>query len=299
MKKYQANGILLLTALLWGGGYLLIKQALLADMPAGMINALRGFIFVALIFICFFKRILRMKRNEFKTGAIAGLLYFLCIQTQTSGLKYTTPSNSAFITSLYIVVIPFIAWLLFKQKPARQTYWAIAFCLVGMFFITNMVETGLHIRLGDFLTLLSAFCCAIWIIYYSRSMSEKDPINIAFALGFTQFLISMGWSLLFERSQYTLIQWHKAIVPILLLGIFVSFIGQTLQIIGQQHADSTISGLLLMTEAIFSALFSVVFGFEKLNSNLLIGGCFIILGLMICQIDVKKWRNKGYLNKQT
>lgn len=61
-----------------------------------------------------------MTFRDFKVGVIAGLLNFGGFITQTIGVMYTTPSNNAFISASYVVIIPFIAWIFmgksFKEK---------------------------------------------------------------------------------------------------------------------------------------------------------------------------------------
>lgn len=72
--------------------------------------------------------------------------------------------------------------------------------------------------------------------------------------------------------------------PVIVLGILSSFAGQTLQIVAQRYTNPTPAGLILMTEAFFGSLFSVMLGFEPFTMNLLIGGGLITAAELVMQL---------------
>ncbi|MEG1575957.1 MAG: EamA family transporter, partial [Clostridium sp.] len=67
--------------------------------------------------IVFWKKIKTITRNEIKYGSILGVMLFISYYFQTYGLKYTTASKNAFITTLYVIIVPFLHWLFNKVKP--------------------------------------------------------------------------------------------------------------------------------------------------------------------------------------
>lgn len=287
LARWQANIMLLLTAMIWGTTYTFIKQAYEGHMTAGMMNAIRGFIYALLIFVFFHRIIRQMTRDDFRIGLIAGIINFLGYQIQTIGLNYTTPSKSAFLTATYVVMIPFIVWLFLHQRPAGKSYLAIAICFVGTLFLTNTIQTGFNFKIGDTLTLLSAFVFAAQIVYFSSKAAESNPFTVAFMLGIVQGVASLIWSLIFERGDYSSINWSVSIWPVLILAVFASFGAQTMQVVGQKFTDSTSSGLILMTESLFGSLFSVLMGFDPLTSNLLIGGALIVVAIFMMEFSLK------------
>lgn len=288
LQKWQANVVLLLTAMIWGASYIFIKQAIRSGMPAGMINAIRGFIFAMLIYLFFHKKINKMTRTDLKVGTIAGVINFAGYQLQTTGLRYTTPSNSAFLTATYVVMIPFIVWIFYKRKPLLKSYFSIAICFLGTIFLTNVVNNGFTLELGDSLTLASAFFFAWQIVHFSNAVANSDPFIVSFMLGSVQAVASLVWSLFFEQSHYATINWNAAIPPVLILGVFASFGAQTMQVVGQKFTDSTSAGLILMTESLFGSIFSVILGFDKLESNLIIGGLLIVLAIFIMEFNAQR-----------
>ncbi|MCI1634157.1 MAG: DMT family transporter [Liquorilactobacillus nagelii] len=300
LTRWQSNVILLLTAIIWGTSYIFIKEALQGNLPAGLLNALRGLVFSGLMFCFFSKSICKINRTDFKIGLFSGLINFLGYQLQTSGLKYTTPSNSAFLTATYIVMIPFVVWFLLKRKPLPKSFLAIVLCFLGTIVLTNSFSKGFSLHYGDALTLIGAFFYALQIVYFSNTAATANPFVIAFMLGLVQLIAGIGWSLSFELHAYAAINWGQALPPVIILGVFASFAAQLLQVIGQRNTDATSAGLILMTESLFGSLFSVVGGFEALTNNLLLGGLLIIVSILIMEINLRKiifTRRKQFLFK--
>ncbi|WP_125702531.1 DMT family transporter [Lacticaseibacillus daqingensis] len=287
LSKTRANGLLLLAATIWGAGYIWSKQATNAGMPAGLINGIRGLIYAVLAYAAFHRTINRMTRADLKVGLIAGGINFLGFQFQTIGLSDTTPASNAFLTATYVVIVPFIVWVLFHQRPEAKSYLAIVVCMIGMAFLTNVVSQGFSLHLGDVLTIVSAFFYALQIVYFGMTATRTAPWILAFMLGVTQGGFGFLWSGLFERGTYGAIDWQAGLWPVVILGIVSSFGAQTLQLVGQRFTDPTPAGLILMTESLFGSVFSVVLGFEPFTTNLLIGGTLIVVALLTMQVGLR------------
>lgn len=291
ISKSRANTMLFVAAVIWGAGYIWSKQATNAGMHAGLINAIRGLIYAGLVYLLFHRAVNHMSRLDLRIGLTAGVINFLGYQIQTVGLMYTTPANNAFLTAIYVVIVPFVVWLFFHQRPEPKSYLAIVICMVGMAFLTNVVGHGLTLHLGDLLTILSAFFYALQIVYFGMSATQSSPWTLAFLLGLTQGVLGGAWSLLFERGSYASVDWRAGLVSVIILGIASSFGAQTLQVLGQRFTDPTPAGLILMLESVFGSVFSVAFGFEPFTYNLLIGGALIIVALLIMQVGLRRlWR---------
>lgn len=280
--------MLLVAAVIWGSGYLFSKQATNAGMHAGTINAIRGLIYAALAYLFFHKAINKMNKVDLRIGLTAGLINFLGYQIQTIGLMYTTPAHNAFLTAIYVVIIPFIVWVFFHKRPEPKSYLAILICMIGMVYLTNLLGQGFTIHIGDLLTIISAIFYALQIVYFGMTATDSDPWILSFMLGVCQGGFGLIWSLLFEHNTYVTTDWKAGLLPVVILGIISSFGAQTLQVVGQRFTDPTPAGIILMTESMFGSIFSVLFGFEHFTTNLLIGGSLIIIALLIMQLDFRK-----------
>lgn len=287
MVQSRANRNLLLVAFMWGTSYTFIKMAIAAKMPPSVINTLRGLISAILVYIFFRKIINTMTWKEFKIGAVCAVFNFVVVQLQSSGLKYTTPSNSSFITSIYVILLPFIAWLIFKKVPPLKIYLSILMCVLGMIFLTGIISTGFQFHMGDFLTVLSAIFYAFQMTYYGYATHNARSQVIAFQLGFIQAICGVLYAFTIDYGKLSQINWVAAMGPVIYLGVVATFAAQVLQVMSQKYTDTVTAGLVLMTESLFASLVSVIFHVEPLTQHLIIGGSLIIMATLIAQFDLR------------
>lgn len=299
MTKSTANVFLLLTAALWGSGFVVTKIALDANASPGFINFFRGFLFVVLILIFFYKKIVKMTFKDFKIGLIAGLLNFGGYITQTIGVQYTTPSNNAFISATYVVIVPFLAFTIYQKKLQVKSFVSISFCLLGMTILTGIVNEVLTINIGDLYSFISAFFYAGSIVYLSYGVKTTDVSVVAFMLAVVQTIGGLFFFIFVETGQLTDIDWAVAVVPLLYMGIICSFFGQTVQVLAQKHTSATSAGLIMMLEGVFGSVFSVTFGFEAFTAKLVLGGILIMLSIILMEVNFKQIliRNKEQIKK--
>lgn len=278
--------LLWIVAAIWGASYVLLKLVTNAGVPAGMINAWRGFIAAFAILICFFPRLRRMRKTDLRIGLVAGIINYLGFQFGTTGLIYTTPAKNGFLTATYVAMIPLIAWVWYRKRPQARDLTAVLLCVVGMVLITNVIHTGLALQLGDFLTIIAAFFYGIQIVYYGLVATDTDPWVLVFWVSLIQGLGGISYSLLFERSQWPQVDWGTAWLPLVVVALGVTFFSQLLQVIGQRAVSPTTAGLILMTESLFSGVLSVLFGFDPLTWSLVLGGACLIIANLIAQLDL-------------
>ncbi|MFC6202134.1 DMT family transporter [Lactiplantibacillus nangangensis] len=287
MTQARANRNLILVAFFWGTSYTFIKMAIAAHMPPSMINTLRGLISAILAYVFFHKVINSMTFKEFKIGAVCALFNFVVVQLQSTGLESTTPSNCSFITSAYVILLPLIAWLIFKKVPPAKVYVAIILCVTGMLFLTGIVTTGFQLHFGDILMILTAIFYAFQMTYYGYATKQARPQVLAFQLGFIQAILGTTYAFTIDYHQLAQINWAAAIGPILYLGIVANFAAQVLQVSSQRYTDTVTAGLVLMSESLFASLVSILFHVEPLTRNLVIGGGLIVVATLIVQFHFR------------
>lgn len=292
LTKSTANVLLLFISMLWGSGFVVTKIALDANASVGFINFFRGFLFALLVLIFFNKKIFTMTFKDFKIGLIAGLLNFGGFLTQTIGVKYTTPSNNAFISAAYVVLIPFIAWA-FYRKPLRvKSFISISLCMLGMGILTGIWNKALTVNIGDFYSLVCAVFYAGSIVYLGYGARQTDVSIVAFMLAAVQGAGGLIFFLFAETERIADIDWSAALIPLLYVGILCSFVAQTIQIAAQKHTSATSAGLIMMLEGVFGSVFSVAFGFERLTDDLFFGGLLIMASLLMMELDFQQLRVK-------
>lgn len=294
MTRSMANILLLLTSILWGSGFIVTKVALDANASVGFTNFSRGILFAVLVLMFFHKRIFKMTSKEFTVGLIAGLLNFGGFMTQTIGIQYTSPSNNAFISSTYVVMIPFIAWIIYRKKIQMKSFISIFICLFGMALLTGIFNTAFTINRGDIYSLICAAFYAGSIVYLSYGAKAADVSVVAFMLAVVQAIGGLIFSLWGGIGQLTAVNWSAALIPLLYIGIICSFVGQTVQVLAQKHTSATSAGLIMMLEGVFGSAFSIAFGFDRFTVNLFWGGALITLSLILLEIDFQQLLTKTH-----
>ncbi len=293
MKKQTAVAMLIITTVIWGGGFVATKIILDTGFPPGLLNVVRGFIFSLLVFCFFPKQIIHMSKEQLKIGILIGTFNFLGFLLQTIGAQYTTPSNSSFITTTNVVMVPLIAWAIYKIKPRLKVFVAVFICLLGMAILSGIFNTNFIINIGDIYTLLCAFSFALAIVMLAKPPEGGHFAAGAFLLGLTLFLGSLIYFFIFERSEVFVIDYKTVVMPILYLAIGSSFIAQTMQVMAQKYLSASTSSLIFLLEGVFGSIFSILFGFEKFTFNLAIGGSLILISLILSEIEVPLIRKKA------
>ena len=284
---------MLLVTVIWGGGFVAIKMGIDLGVPVGLMNMIRAAIFTVLILILFHKHILNMKKDEFKIGFLAGTANMMGFLLQSIGAQYTTVSNSAFLTTTNVVMIPFMAWVIMKRKPQPKNFVAVAICMVGTAVLAGVFRNGLSFNIGDIYSLACAFAFGLSIVFLAMQKSESHFAVGAFMIAVTHFMGGALYFIFAEGMTVPHIDWKMAVLPLIYLGAGSSFLAQSLQVAAQKHVNPSTASLVLMFESVFGSIFSIMFGYEAFTLNLLIGGGLIVASLVVSEMDFKGAKQKA------
>lgn len=287
LNRTIANIILLLITVAWGLGFVLGKVAIESNMSAALINVFRSFLFMFFTLIFFFPKIIKMNFHDFKIGLITGLFNCIGFLAQTEGVRYTTPSNNAFLTITYVLMVPFISWILYKKKPSIKVFIAIILCLYGMYWLTGINYDNYTFNKGDLLSIICAFFFALSLSILANSAKDSEFSVIAFMMGVVQTIGSFLYFAIVEGAPIDNIDWNAVILPILFLGIVGSFLAQSGQVIALKYTSDISAALILTLEGVFGAIFSIIWGYDVIDKSLVIGGLLIMASLIFYEIDFK------------
>ncbi|MBQ8604250.1 MAG: DMT family transporter [Oscillospiraceae bacterium] len=288
MKKHTAIFLLIIVTIIWGGGFVAIKLSLDAGVSAGMLNMIRGLIFTVIVFAIFPRQVLGMSKEQLINGLLVGVFNFIGFILQAVGAMYTTPSNSSFLTTTNVVMVPFLAWILYKNKPRPRNIVAVFVCMAGMAVLTDIVNVGLRLNIGDIYTIAGALGFGLSIVLLAKQPEGGHFAAGSFLLGLTLFLGGLVYMLFFENASFAAVDWKAAILPILYLAIGSNFIAQSMQIVAQRHLSASTASLVMMLEGVFGSVFSILYGFEKFTMGLLTGGGLILASLIISEVQIIK-----------
>ncbi len=266
----RSEVVLLSITVLWGLTFPAMKVSL-GYLPPILFLAYRFGIAALLMLLIFRSRVL--KRETVREGFLLGLTLFFGHGFQIVGLEYTTASNSAFITSLYVVFTPFIAYPLLGERVRWRDLISLSIALTGLYLISG---AGSSIGYGDLLTALCAVSFAFQIVLVQR-FGEGDYLSLAFWQIFWNFVFSLAFALLFEPKVFP-----RNALPWLGLGytaVFGTVVAFTLQLKFQRCTTAYRAALIYSMEPVFGSLSAFILLGERLTERALIGAFFILAGV--------------------
>lgn len=272
-KTLLADLGLTYAAAIWGSTFFLVKNAL-AGVDAVVMVAYR-FLLAAALMGVYLKFTGRPLFDRFKGGAIIGALLFLLYVPQTVGLGFTSASNSAFITGLFVAFVPFLS-LLFRLKPTSAQWGAVVLSLAGLWFLTGGLA---QVNAGDVITLSAALAYAAHILIADHYVGARvDP----YAFSFQQFLVvgalSLGLALLLN-SPFA-ITTYQAGTTVVFLAFFPTLLAFVIQFKAQQITSPVKVSLIFAMEPVFAGVFAWTLGGEPFSVSKAFGGLLIFAAIL-------------------
>ena len=277
-------GVLFLTAAIWGTGFIATKMAVDVGYSSSFMMLTR-FLISALVLIPFLRKEFRgLSKTSWGGGFLVGLVLFLGYAFQTEGIRSCTPSMNALLTATSILFLPFAVWLLFKQRPARSVFICCAIAFIGILLLTLDLHTmKFHFGIGEILTLLGAFLFAWHSALIAWFAQRGSPTMIHFMQMLFACLLSGIW-FIFSDGRLELFRPSKGMLLILWLALPCTLLAFWLQSMAQRYVHPSQSSMILSTESLFASLFSVLFGFDTLRLNLLLGGGILLSAIFSLEL---------------
>jgi len=273
-QRLLAESALVFTTLVWGCGFAIVKNTL-NELSPMWFATLRFSVAAILMAPIFLKRMKKYTKNDFKMGLLAGILLFLANSAQIIGAQWTTAGKSAFLTSVYIVMVPFLSIIFFKNKVNIYNFFAAAMCMFGVGLLT--LERGFSINAGDIFTLACAFLFALHIMILSHA-KDADAICVTYLQMLVTAVLSLMCAVTFEGNFPSMNM--DIVLAVSYLGIFGNMLAFTLQTFAQKHLSASHASLFLSLEAVFGALISAVALKEQIDLKMLIGCALILLAVV-------------------
>ncbi|KGT46049.1 MULTISPECIES: DMT family transporter [Acinetobacter] len=279
---------LILITLIWGGSFLTVKYGLNFSSPV-LFVALRFAAAAIAVTAISFKHLRGMTLKEVLAGAAIGAVIALGYGTQTVGLQSISSSESAFLTALYVPLVPILLWLLFRKRPHLMTWVGALLAFLGLVFLTGNGFGTIRLNFGQLLTLLGSIAIAMEIILISHFAPNVNTrrvtvLQLIFASLFC-FLLA-PWIGEHELPNF---HWHLAGI-LVGLGIASACI-QLVMNWAQEMVDPSQAAIIYAGEPIWASLFGRLAG-ERLPALALLGGLMVVLGVI-----VSEWKPK-FLNRK-
>lgn len=276
MRRDHLLGLLYLNiaTLLWGTTFVVIKQSL-ESLSASQITLAR----FAVAALCFAPFLLRLERRVWRAGLELGFYLWLGYATQAVGLEYTTASRSAFITTLYVVILPMFLGLI--GHKLRLPVWAAAvMAIVGVGLLSY---DGSPPNLGDVWTLGTALAYTFYIWRLEHFVAVRSyptlPITGVQMLGVA--LLSGLW-VAWEGPSWSASGFPYA--QMLYLGLVATALCIWLQALGQRTVPAPEAAIAFTLEPVYAAIFAYFMLGERLGVQGLVGGLLILGATLVSQL---------------
>ena len=282
--KNKGDWLLLLAAFIGGGGFISLKYLL--DWGYDPYQVIFGRFLMASAVMCviYHKRLKKITKKEWKVGTILGALLAAMFLLMTVGLMYTTPSVNAFLVNIPAVIVPFICWGVFRQKPTKNHFIAALMTLIGVCCLS--LTSDFRVDFGAALSLLAAVAFSLQMAFLGNLTDGCDSIHIAIVENISTLVVMAvivtftGW----DMPPLTL----PSLGNFAFLGGFCTASYFVLQSIGQQITSPNKAAIIITSESIFAAIFSALLYGERMAMRGYVGCIIIFAAMMLAETPAKK-----------
>jgi len=229
----------------------------------------------------------KAKKEQHKLTLAAGICCGMALSTaslaQQYGIMYTSVGKAGFITTLYIIIVPFLGLFVRKKIPFK-VWISAAIAVFGLYMIC--MSESFSLSKGDSLVLLCAFLFSIQILLVDFFSPKADPVKISCIQFFTCAVICGTAAFIFENPTWA--DLLAAAGPILYAGVLSSGVAYTLQVVAQRNTDPTVASLIMSLESVIATLAGWVLLGQHLSIKELFGCALVFTAIILTQLPDKK-----------
>lgn len=285
LLEFRADFLLLTVAISWGVTFLMVQEAI-ATVPVYAFLFYRFLIATILMAIIAYKFYNKLCKNSIIYGIILGVFLFSGFATQTFGLAYSKSSIIAFLTGLNVIIVPFIAYVIFKQHVRGMVFIGSLLAVVGLYLLTMSGELTLGI--GEFLGIL---CAAFFALQIAFTDIYSKKVNV-FMLVLFQFLtvtiLSLVFSLFLDEVTFNVGLDYSFVKAVIITSIFATVYAFLIQTYMQQFTTPTKTAIIFAMEPVSAGVFGYFIGNELLTSTQIWGALLILFAILLAEIKFKK-----------
>jgi len=286
-RSLKADFSLIAITFIWGSTFTVVKSSLEQISPI-LFVAVRFWLATAIVLACMPGQLAAISGKTLRKGLLLAVFLLGGFVFQTLGLRSTSPSNSAFITSLSVLLVPLLGFSFFRHRPRRQTIAGIILATAGLYLMLAHMS-GIDLRSGDILTLICAILFAFQILFLGRFVAGADFRHL--------MILQIAGVALCSTAMIPFLETPFVIwSPLLVLYYFITAVLATalafyVQARAQQYTTANRAALIFSLEPLFAALFAYWLLGDVLTAREWIGGSLILAGILVSEIRVSSREN--------
>lgn len=283
-KELKADLLLLSVAIAWGVTFLMVQDAI-NTTPVYSFLFFRFFLASIIMFFISYKFLKFVNKKTIFYGIILGVFLFSAFATQTFGLAYTKSSIVAFITGLNVIVVPFLAYMFFKEKIKINVLLATFVAIVGLYLLT--MSGTLQFQKGEFLTLICAVLFALQIIFTGKFSKEVNVFLLVLFQLITVSILSLIFSLSLDSVTFDIPYNYTFFKAVIITAVFATVYAFLIQTYMQQFTTATKTAIIFTMEPVSAAIFAYFVANETLTIIQFIGAVLIISATLLAELKFK------------
>jgi drug/metabolite transporter (DMT)-like permease len=284
MSRLQADLVLVFAAVIWGLAFVFQKSAMSHVGPLTFLAARGAIAALALLPLA----IQEAREQEDNGRGLAflpiamsgGAVFFVGGWLQQSGLITATVTNAGFLTALYVVITPLIAWVWSGKRPNPLVWPAVLLSAVGTWLLGGGTMSAFST--GDMLVACSAVLWAFHVVITGRAAPFRRPIGFTAVQFAVVAALAGSGALLFETP--TVAGLTAAWRDIAYVGLLSSALTFTLLTVALQHTPPSEAAVIVSTEVLFAALAAYLILNEHLSAIGWVGAAMILSGTLLVQL---------------
>ena len=290
--RLKADLALLFVSIIWGSAF--VAQRVAGQMGSVYLFNAARYLLAALVVLPLALRTvsvskLSLARENYQWMIAAGSVLFVGSAFQQVGLLYTTAGNAGFITSLYVVLVPVVLFVIWREQVHWLSLLAVALAGVGAF----LLSTGgrFEIRMGDVIELVGALFWTFHVILLGKYASKFEPISFSVGQLVVCGVLNLAVGLFTERSMPLSLPLLGAVAYTALFSLGLCY---TLQVWAQRHTPPADAALILSLESVFAVIAGWFLLDEKLVAIQIAGCVLIFVAVLLSQF--KDWNLRGKMD---
>ena len=279
---------LIFITMIWGSTFLAVQYALNFSSPMFFVGC-RFAIAALTIFLISLKSMRGLNLKEILAGVMIGVVIATGYGTQTIALQTILSSESAFLTALYVPLVPVLMWIIFRKRPSLMTWIGTALAFTGLVLLTGNGFSHIQLNYGQTLTLVCAFVIALEIIfigYFAGKVNLRRVTVIQLAVASILSFASMPLV-----GEHTIPNFSWQLLSIAMVLGLASALIQFVMNWAQAMVDPTRAAIIYAGEPVWAGIFGRIAG-ERLPLLALLGGMFVVLGVLVSELKFKFFEKK-------
>jgi len=278
--------MLVLTTILWGGSFVFNKLGF-RDIPPITFMFLRFTLATTIMTILCLPRLRGLDRDILRKGVLVGLALAATNLSFVLGLSGTSASRAGFLNNLFVLLIPLLCYLVWRERVDRWSFFGIVLALVGLWQLGRGGVEGFS--RGDFLSTVCALFIAIHIITVSKLLHDEDVYLVSLVQFATVTTVGGILFLMVPSPPFRI--GPLAAGALVYCAVFPTVICFTLQNTYQRYTTPTKAGLIYTLDPVWSMLGGMAVLGERLSGKEWVG-CGFIFGAVALPMLIRRYRER-------